>query len=549
MNRSYRFKQLPYSIHRDGWGTERMAPMSNTCCAKRFHARPFFSLLVLFASSSAFFFLATCGNLYAQAWSPVGSTCFSLGSSHQQSVVSCNGKVYVAFDDKGSSPAGLSVMTYNGSNWVFVGASGFGNMTPSSSNTATGYPTLALDPATCQPYVSYLSKAASIVTVETYVSGAWVTLGTVNAATDAGPSLVLYNGTPYLSFGSGTAEYVEKWNGSSWVTVGSPIPVSDSTTNTSLTVDSATGTLYFTYGAGTSPVWKFNGTSWVQVGSPVSTGDPLNPQALKINNGVPYLAYSVSNNVVYVQMFNGTSWVTMGGGTVSSDSTEWPSMAFCCGSPVVAVDDETALNVGIFEYQNGSWVNVGAFPQGSGDVEHVSLFIDANCNAYVGYMDATCSNKTTVMHSPIPLACLSSPTPTPTNTATRTATATSTVTATRTSSSTSTATQTATSTATASFTATKTATSTATASSTATQTATSTATRTATSTATATSTSTASFTATSTFTLTSTRTASNTPTSSFTATASLTATATSTATSTATATFTHTSTASRTPSD
>ncbi|HEY5039099.1 MAG TPA: hypothetical protein VIJ93_08525, partial [bacterium] len=277
-------------------------------------------------------------------------------------------------------------------------------MTPASSNTATGYPTLALDPATCQPYVSFLDKATSIVTVETYTSGTWVTLGTVNGAVDYGPSLVLYNGTPYLSFGSGGAEYVVQWNGSGWVTVGSPIPVSDSTSNTSLAVDSATGTLYFTYGAGTSPVWKFNGANWVQVVSSVSSGN-FGPQSLKIDNGIPYLVYETGTQV-YVQTFNGTNWVTMGGGSVSSDQTEWPSLAFCCHNPVVSVDDETALNVGIFKYQNGSWINVGAFPQGSGDVEHTSLWIDPNCNAYVAYMDANCSNQTTVMHSPIPLACL-----------------------------------------------------------------------------------------------------------------------------------------------
>src|SRR2546422_807394 len=71
-------------------------------------------------SSGLFFtlalFLAAWGNLHAQTWAPVGSTCFSLGSSHQQSIVACNGKPYVVFDKKGSSPAGLSVMTYNGSN-------------------------------------------------------------------------------------------------------------------------------------------------------------------------------------------------------------------------------------------------------------------------------------------------------------------------------------------------------------------------------------------------------------------------------------------------
>ncbi len=421
---------------------------------------------------STLFFLATCGNLFAQGWSTVGSKCFSPGAAYQQSLAGCNGNLYLAFYD--AANPGLSVQTYNGSGWVYVGSPGFGNMTTSVRNSATGYPELVLDPVSCQPYVVFLDNTTNVVTVETFTGGTWVKLGTVNAATDYGPSLVIYNGTPYVSFGSGGSEYVEKWNGTSWVIVGSPIPVGDSTTQTSLAVDPATGTLYLTYGTGPSPVWKFNGTSWVQVGNNVSFSNGiLGNKALQICGGEPYLVYETSaggggggagNRQVYVQTFNGTSWVTLGGGSISSDDIEWPSLAFCtqCGTcvPFVSVDEETALTVGVYEFLSGSWINIGALPQGSGDVEYTSLYLDANCKGYVAFMDATCSNQNTVYSSPFPLVCPSTPTPTrtttftPTRTATRTPTFTTT--STITSSTTATTTATTTNSATAVFTTTPT---------------------------------------------------------------------------------------------
>ncbi|HEY5038758.1 MAG TPA: hypothetical protein VIJ93_06790, partial [bacterium] len=398
---------------------------------------------------SALFFLATCGNLFAQTWPKVGPTCFTSGAAYQQSLTGCNGTPYVAFYDAANT--GLSVMTYNGSGWVYLGAPGFGNMTTVTRNSATGYPMLVVDPVTCQPYVVFLDNNTNVVTVETYIGGTWVKLGTVNNATDYGPSLAVYNGTPYVSFGSAGLEYVKKWNGTSWVNVGSPIPVSDETTQTSLTVDPATGTLYFTYGTGPNPVWKYNGTSWVQLGSNVSFSSGIvGNRALQTCNGVPYFCYETTagggrgNRQVFVQMFNGTSWVVLGGTAISSDDIEWPSMSFCnkCGcNPIVSVDDETALNVGAFMYQNGSWLNIGALPAGSGDVEYTALWFDANCIGYVAYMDATCSNnQMSVNKATVSLNCPTlTPTPTTTHTTTFTpipATATSTKTSTTTSTST-----------------------------------------------------------------------------------------------------------------
>ncbi|HJT25746.1 MAG TPA: hypothetical protein VJ873_14325, partial [bacterium] len=414
-----------------------------------------------------------------QTWSPAGSTCFTSGEAYQQSLVGCNGVPYLAFYDAGANNPGLSVQTFNGSSWVYLGARGFGNMTTVTRNSAVGYPELALDSATCQPYVVFLSNTTNVVTVMTYIGGTWVQLGTVNNAADYGPSLVIYNGVPYVSYGSGGFEYVMRWNGSSWVAVGSPIPVSDSTTQTSLTVDSATGTPYLTYGTGPSPVWKFNGTSWVQVGSPLSfSSGILGNRALQICGGVPYMVYetdpgSRSNRQVFVQMFNGTNWVILGGGSISPDDIEWPSMSFCtnCGgcTPIVSVDEETTLTVGIFMFRNGSWVNIGALPQGSGDVEYTSLWFDANCNGFVAFMDATCTNKNTVYRSSVPAqACTPTPTPTFSRTFTATATTTSTKTTTATATSSSTQTFTSTPTVTSSFTATASSTSTKTATGTAT---------------------------------------------------------------------------------
>src|SRR5258708_26352983 len=88
----------------------------------------------------ALFFLATCGNLFAQTWPKVGPSCFTSGAAYTQSLTGCNGTPSVAFYDAGASNPGLSVMTYNGSRRVYLVPPGFGNMTTVTRNSSTQTP-------------------------------------------------------------------------------------------------------------------------------------------------------------------------------------------------------------------------------------------------------------------------------------------------------------------------------------------------------------------------------------------------------------------------
>ncbi len=239
---------------------------------------------------------ASCKRYNGTDWEQVGSANFSSGGATYTSLAIDNNDVpYVAFVENYYMWTNkASVMKYNGASWSYVGGGGI------TSNTAN-YTSLAVD-AGGALYLAYQDGSSSKATVMKYASGAWSVLGSANFSDGNATNVAIAvddNGTPYVLYSdasySGKA-IVKKYNGSSWVNVGTSSGISSgAATYTSIKLD-AGGNPYISYtDAGISSkasVMKFNGTSWVSVSTSAGfTPGTSSHSCLALDaNGIPYLS-------------------------------------------------------------------------------------------------------------------------------------------------------------------------------------------------------------------------------------------------------------------
>ena len=166
---------------------------------------------------------ATVMTFNGSAWTTVGAAGFSDGGVDFVSLAldPTTELPYVAYND-GANRGRATVMTFNGSDWLAVGdAAGFSDGMASDIS-------LALHPTTGKLYVAYTDAANSYgATVVTFNGSAWLTVGAANFSGSGASSfsLVLHNttGTPYVAYNDGANNAratVMTFNGSDWLDVG-----------------------------------------------------------------------------------------------------------------------------------------------------------------------------------------------------------------------------------------------------------------------------------------------------------------------------------------
>lgn len=126
------------------------------------------------------------------SWADVGSAAFSVASCSETSLFVDNGTPYVTYRNSSGT---IYVKRYNGSSWVDLGS-------PAFSGSGTN-PKIYVDNGII--YVAYVDSANSYrATVKKYTGSAWVGVGQAGFGPTANyigfPSLVVYNGTPYVSY-------------------------------------------------------------------------------------------------------------------------------------------------------------------------------------------------------------------------------------------------------------------------------------------------------------------------------------------------------------
>ncbi|WP_338763754.1 BspA family leucine-rich repeat surface protein [Bernardetia sp. ABR2-2B] len=295
----------------------------------------------------------------ASIWEKVGAPNFSGNSSSKHSIAfNSAGDPYVVYHLTSLS---IVVKRFTGSAWLDVDAE------VSSGNLSS--PSIAIDPATGIPYVSYIDNDTDELHVRRYNGTTWVQVG--STTNDARSSSIAFGSSPnepYVAYIDNTTNTinVKSFDGSSWITVGAPdfsnrISIGD----VKLAFNSNRDEFYVTYtdfdASNRISVMNFDGSSWNFVGAAGTGGTNGESQGdidFDLSNGNPYIALKSPSNQLKVRFFDGSTWEEVGNATLPSVNIDAPSIALhpFTNQPYVAFREGVMLSVMRFApvyYSNG----------------------------------------------------------------------------------------------------------------------------------------------------------------------------------------------------
>ena len=248
------------------------------------------------------------------SWETLGSAGFTADyASDVQMAISSANIPYVVYCD-GNSDGEATVQKYDSGtgNWSVVGSAGF-----SSTGTGTGvsYTDIALNSSDI-PYVAYQYGYQGGITVKKYDGSSWITVGTAefSAGQATGKISINSNNVPFVAYMDYANNYgitVKKYDGNSWVTVGTE-RFSDGDVSYCSIAFHSSDTPYVAYNDiandERATVQKFNGSSWELVGSKGFTQINIDYPVLAINSSdIPHILfqqnYSNYNNKAAVMRF------------------------------------------------------------------------------------------------------------------------------------------------------------------------------------------------------------------------------------------------------
>jgi len=324
-------------------------------------------------------------------WEPVGAI-----SSSYDYLIAKSGNMYISYLDNGNFQEILRCKT---TNWDFLSSVGITN-----DSTYTGRATgnqIAID-NWGTPYILYLLPGDTFkVEVKKYVGSAWVDLGAVGYNYDA--NLGIYDspiiaidksGTPYVAFAdinNGNKATIKKYNGSSWVNVGTPGFSSVVPEFMSIAFDTASIPYFaFVHSTANAYVMKFNGSSWVNVGSISSIASTAQCTSITITSkDTIYVAYDnySTNGLANVVKYNGTSWQSVGPPDFSAYTAV--EMSLCHDSKdslyLAYQDASLSYKATVVKYRHGTWVPLGGAGFSTNYASIGALVIDTANRPYIAY--------------------------------------------------------------------------------------------------------------------------------------------------------------------
>lgn len=355
---------------------------------------------------------------YAQQWAPAGTLAFSPSNINLTSLaIGKNDTPYIAYLDDAHNDA-VSVMKYNGSAWVNVGAPGFSNtVAPTSPDLSL---ILKID-TSGKLYVFYEDSVAPPFSVMTYNGSNWVYIDSAGIAVSQSQPYGLSmdidaGGTPYIAFFDFNHSYaasVMKHTNAGWAYVGAQNFTPGGADYLSLAID-RTGTPWLAFADGSVngklSVQKFNGSNWLLQGAEGFSNGQYgidHPVKLKFdNNNTPYIAYEDpnSNYMAVVRKFNGSDWVAVGDTDFTADGAYFIDFQITSGNvPVVAYSDKSNNYKASVMYFNGAtWTGLGTPDFSTGEADWVSLAVTKHGVPYVGFVDFTDGHAASVYSFGIP---------------------------------------------------------------------------------------------------------------------------------------------------
>ncbi|OSZ78789.1 hypothetical protein CAP35_11230 [Chitinophagaceae bacterium IBVUCB1] len=356
--------------------------------------------------SAVLVILSTTISIAQKLWQPIGTFGLSDSSVTFTSLKSDkNGVLYLAYGDYGQGLK-ATVMKYDGTYWIPVGAKGF-------STGTVALTTLAIDNNNT-PYVAfeeYTWASGYNTKVYKYNGSSWVKLGTYGPKSNHAVFISMLTNskdTLFIAF-KDTWDYkkpaVMKFDGTNWVYVGGPGVSTGDGEYISLDIDK-NDSLFIAYSdvvnGSKVTVKKLIGSNWTTLGKVGFSVDAAEYVCLKVDkNSTPFVAYSDLSigRKATVMKYDGTKWVTVGKQGFSNGSARHVSLAIdSTGSPVVAFQDQSDNNkVTVMKFDGSKWVSVGNIAFSDGGIEFTSLIIDKSGSPCVAYRDYANSSKATVM--------------------------------------------------------------------------------------------------------------------------------------------------------
>gem|GEM_PF-3594572 len=301
------------------------------------------------------------------AWGYVGSQDFTSGISNY-AVLEFNpvtNEPYVIYTDGASGDA--NVKKFDGSSWVDVG----------SLSRESLINAITFDPVSGVPYV-FTNYNPTSAAVYKYDSGSWTQVSSsgfsVNSGSYKAIAFDVDTNLPWVTYTDSnnlSKITVKKFDGvDTWSLVGSAGFSATSVFSVNIAFDSLF-TPYVAYqenpaSTGKAMVKKFDGSSWVDVGTP-NEGMSYNVN-MKIDPDThrPYITYSdglTSNSTVFVDKYNGTAWERVG--SSQSNATD-PTLEFnsITKEPYVVFYDYNAPGVSAIKFNSNTVVTPIASPTG-----------------------------------------------------------------------------------------------------------------------------------------------------------------------------------------
>ena len=352
------------------------------------------------------------GTFIAKAqWGYIGETEFSEGKATNVTMDVYGEVPYLAYSDH-ENQFRVSVMKYNGTNWVYVGPPAFTAPVPDVYG-------VSLKMNGSVPYIAFMDRyfydgiVEGKLTVMKFNGGIWGYVGTPGFSVGNAncPMLAFDGGMPFVAFTDETQNsgfVVMKFDGTNWVQVGPNLISSSWYRDRFFRVHGGVPYLAYTDKTlGNKPVVKkFDGVGWVNVGNLGLSGDMFNQTGFAISeNGTPFLAHadSSTNGVISVLQFNGTDWVNVGNPNFTPDVSDFafaidgeaPYIVF--SSPKDPFDPNDVSNLTVMQYQDAEWELVGPLDIiGNHYPTYLNIVIE-NGIPYIGFQHNAFGGGTTAM--------------------------------------------------------------------------------------------------------------------------------------------------------
>ncbi|MDF2925286.1 MAG: hypothetical protein K0R57_4200 [Paenibacillaceae bacterium] len=333
-------------------------------------------------------------------WQPVGGGPVSTGWAAYESLAWENGIAYLVYLE-GDNGSHATVMKYSGSGWEAVGASpGF----PVGEDARGAARPVSMAVYEGTPYVAYRdSLHDGRAAVKKFDGTSWMDVGSSVFSTGEinSISLAISGGTPYVAYQESGAGKVLRYNGTGWVTVGSAF-LEGYADNISLRV--VEGTPYVAYtdtgNGGKAAVKAFDGSQWQPLGNPFASDGYASHLSLDFSGVIPYIAYrdGANGQRATVSRFNGQSWEKVGQAGFSAGQADDLSLTVYSGTPYVAYRDQAnGEKSTVMRFDGSAWSPLGSAGFSPGYADNMSLAVTADGTVYIAYRDGTNSFRATVM--------------------------------------------------------------------------------------------------------------------------------------------------------